>query len=78
MSMVEWKKLGDFALVQKTKNKKHITENAYSITQAGLIPTKSFFKEKTNVTSKDTSGYYIVEKDIFIKTYEEYDPDEEK
>lgn len=66
MSMVEWKKLGDFALVQKTKNKKHITENAYSITQAGLIPTKSFFKEKTNVTSKDTSGYYIVEKDWFV------------
>ena len=64
--MVEWKKLGDFALVQKTKNKKHITENAYSITQAGLIPTKSFFKEKTNVTSKDTSGYYIVEKDWFV------------
>ena len=64
--MVEWKKLGDFALVQKTKNKKHITENAYSITQAGLIPTKSFFKDKTHVTSKDTSGYYIVEKDWFV------------
>ena len=64
--MVEWKKLGDFADVQKTKNKKHITENAYSITQAGLVPTKSFFKEKTHVTSSDTSGYYIVEKDWFV------------
>ena len=64
--MVEWKKLGDFASVQKTKNKKHITENAYSITQAGLVPTKSFFKEKTHVTSADTSGYYIVQKDWFV------------
>ncbi len=64
--MVEWKKLGEFATLQKTKNKKHLTENAYSITQAGLIPTKSFFKEKTNVTSSDTSGYYIVEKDWFV------------
>lgn len=64
--MVEWKKLGDFAILQKTKNRKHITENAYSITQAGLVPTKSFFKEKTNITSSDTSGYYIVEKDWFV------------
>ncbi len=64
--MVEWKKLGFFSVVQKTKNKKHITENAYSITQAGLVPTKSFFNEKTNITSKDTSGYYIVEKDWFV------------
>ena len=64
--MVAWKKLGEFATLQKTKNKKHLTENAYSITQAGLIPTKSFFKEKTNVTSSDTSGYYIVEKDWFV------------
>ena len=64
--MVEWKKLGEFATLQKTKNKKHLTENAYSITQAGLVPTKSFFKEKTNVTSSDTSGYYIVEKDWFV------------
>ena len=64
--MVEWKKLGDFAMLQKTKNRKHVTENAYSITQAGLVPTKSFFKEKTNITSNDTSGYYIVEKDWFV------------
>ena len=64
--MVEWKKLGEFAVVQKTKNKRHITENAYSITQAGLVPTKSFFKEKTNVTSSETSGYYLVEKDWFV------------
>jgi len=64
--MVEWKKLGDFAMLQKNKNRKHVTENAYSITQAGLVPTKSFFKEKTNVTSNDTSGYYIVEKDWFV------------
>ena len=59
-------KLGDFATVQKTKNKQHITENAYSITQGGLVPTKSFFKDKTNVTSNDTSGYYVVEKDWFV------------
>ena len=64
--MVEWKKLGDFAMLQKTKNRKHVTENAYSITQEGLVPTKSFFKEKTNITSNDTSGYYIVEKDWFV------------
>lgn len=64
--MVEWKKLGAIATLQKTKNKKHLTENAYSITQAGLVPTKSFFKEKTNITSNDTSGYYIVEKDWFV------------
>ena len=64
--MVEWKKLGEFTTHQKAKNKKHVTENAYSITQAGLIPTKSFFREKTNVTSSDTSGYYIVEKDWFV------------
>lgn len=63
---VEWKKLGEIATHQKTKNKKHVTENAYSITQAGLVPTKSFFKEKTNITSKDTSGYYIVEKNWFV------------
>ncbi len=64
--MVEWKKLEEFAIVQKTKNKKHLTENAYSITQAGLVPTKSFFKEKTHITSSDTSGYYLVEKDWFV------------
>ena len=64
--MVEWKKLGEIAVVQKKKNKQHVTENAYSITQAGLVPTKSFFKEKTHVTSSDTSGYYIVEKDWFV------------
>lgn len=64
--MVEWKKLGEIAIVQKKRNKQHITENAYSITQAGLVPTKSFFKEKTHVTSSDTSGYYIVEKDWFV------------
>lgn len=65
-SMIEWLELGKFAIVQKTKNKKHVTENAYSITQAGLVPTKSFFKEKTNVTSGNTSGYYIVEKNWFV------------
>lgn len=64
--MVEWMKLGDIATIQKAKNKNHITENAYSITQKGLVPTKSFFKAKTNVTSNDTSGYYIVEKDWFV------------
>ena len=64
--MVEWKKLEEIAQLQKTRNKKHVTEKAYSITQAGLVPTKSFFKEKTNITSSDTSGYYIVKKDWFV------------
>ena len=64
--MVEWKKLEEIAILQKTRNRLHITENAYSITQAGLVPTKSFFKEKTNITSSDTSGYYIVKKDWFV------------
>ncbi len=64
--MVEWKELGEVATLQRTKNKNHLTENAYSITQAGLVPTKSFFKEKTNVTSSNTSGYYIVKKDWFV------------
>jgi type I restriction enzyme S subunit len=64
--MVEWMKLGDIATIQKAKNKNHITEDAYSITQKGLVPTKSFFKARTNVTSNDTSGYYIVEKDWFV------------
>ena len=64
--MVEWKRLGEFASLQKTKNKAHVTENAYSITQNGLVPTKSFFKEKTIITSSDTKGYYIVEKDWFV------------
>lgn len=35
--------LGAFAQVEKAKNKKRITENAYSITQKGLVPTKNFF-----------------------------------
>ncbi len=60
------KKLEEFATAQRTKNRQHITENAYSITQAGLVPTKSFFKEKTNVTSSDTSGYYIVQHNWFV------------
>lgn len=64
--MVEWKELGEFAQIQKKKNKDHITENAYSITQNGLVPTNSFFKEKTRITSSDTKGYYIVEKDWFV------------
>ncbi len=64
--MVNWKELGEFAKVQKVKNKNHITENAYSITQSGLVPTSSFFKEKTKVTSSDTTGYYIVQKDWFV------------
>ena len=65
-SKVAMLELNKFAAVQKTKNRKHITENAYSITQAGLVPTKSFFKEKTNVTSSDTSGYYVVEHNWFV------------
>lgn len=60
------KKLEEFATVQRTRNRQHITENAYSITQSGLVPTKSFFKEKTNVTSSDTSGYYIVHHNWFV------------
>ena len=64
--MVQWKKLEDIASPQRIRNKNHITENAYSITQNGLIPTKDFFKEKTNITSSNTSGYLIVEKDWFV------------
>lgn len=58
--------LGSFACCEKTRNKKRITENAYSITQKGLIPTKEFFKEKTKVTSNDTSNYYLVQKNWFV------------
>lgn len=58
--------LGSFGQVEKAKNKKRITENAYSITQKGLVPTKDFFKEKTRVTSNDTSNYYIVQKNWFV------------
>lgn len=64
--MVEYKNLEEFAKCEVTKNRLHISENAYSITQNGLVPTKEFFKEKTHVTSSDTSGYYIVEKNWFV------------
>jgi type I restriction enzyme S subunit len=63
---VERIRIGAFAKVQKTKNKGHISEEAYSITQRGLIPTNEFFGEKTKITSSDTSGYYLVYKDWFV------------
>ncbi len=59
-------KLGEFASHQKEKNKNYITNDAYSITQNGLVPTKEFFKEKTHVTSSDTKGYYIVRENWFV------------
>jgi len=63
---VEYRPLGKVAVCQKTKNKTHITEIAYSITQKGLIPTSDYFGEKTKITSSDTSGYYLVYKDWFV------------
>lgn len=63
---VERIRIGAFAKVQKTKNKGHISEEAYSITQRGLIPTNEFFGEKTKITSSDTSGYYLVYKNWFV------------
>ncbi len=63
---VEYRPLGKIAVCQKTKNKAHITEAAYSITQRGLIPTSNYFGEKTKITSSDTSGYYLVYKDWFV------------
>ncbi len=63
---VEYKPLAAMAQCQKGKNKKHITENAYSITQRGLIPTNEYFGEKTKITSSDTSGYYVVQKEWFV------------
>lgn len=63
---VEYKKIGDIANSRRIRNKNHITEKAYSITQRGLIPTSEYFGEKTRITSQDTSGYYIVEKDWFV------------
>ena len=63
---VEYKKLGEIAVCQKAKNKAHITEVAYSITQRGLVPTSDYFGEKTKITSSDTSGYYLVYKDWFV------------
>lgn len=63
---VEYKTVGEIASCQKRKNKNHITENAYSITQRGLLPTNDFFGEKTHITSKDTSGYYMVYKNWFV------------
>ena len=59
-------KIGDIAEKHKEKNKNQLINNAYSITQRGLMPTKEYFGEKTKITSSDTSGYYIVEKGWFV------------
>lgn len=54
------------AICQKTKNKDQQFNNAYSITQRGLIPTSEYFGEKTKITSSNTSNYYIVKKNWFV------------
>ena len=56
----------DLATCQKKKNKDQKFNNAYSITQRGLIPTTEYFGEKTKITSSNTSNYYIVEKNWFV------------
>ena len=66
MSKVEWKELGKFAHKETQRNKLRLDYPAYSITQGGLVPTRDFFKEKTNVTSKDTSTYFVVHKHWFV------------
>ena len=63
---VEWKRLEQVSQCEKTRNKHHVTENAYSITQKGLVPTKEYFGEKNQITSADTSNYYIVYKNWFV------------
>ncbi len=63
---VEIEELGKIAVCQKARNKAHITEIAYSITQRGLVPTSDYFGEKTKITSSDTSGYYLVYKGWFV------------
>lgn len=59
-------KISDFAINHREKNKSLLVQNAYSITQRGLIPTTEYFGEKTNITSSNTSGYYIVNKNWFV------------
>ncbi|MCD8028140.1 MAG: restriction endonuclease subunit S [Erysipelotrichaceae bacterium] len=63
---VEYVKLSEIAYSQRKKNNNHITENAYSITKNGLVPTSKYFGDKTQITSSDTSGYYIVETNWFV------------
>ncbi len=59
-------KISEIALSHREKNKNQLINNAYSITQKGLIPTSEYFGEKTKITSTNTSGYYIVEKGWFV------------
>lgn len=58
--------IGEIAKQERVRNKKHLTEAAYSITQKGLIPTSEFFGEKTTITSSDTSNYLLVRKNWFV------------
>lgn len=62
---VEVLEIGQFAKVEKGKNKDKKCELAYSITKGGLVPTIEYFKD-TKVTSDDTSGYRIVKKNWFV------------
>ena len=59
-------KISELATSQKQKNKTKEIQRAYSITQRGLMPTSEYFGERTNITSADTSGYYIVKKGWFV------------
>ncbi|MGN0077583.1 MAG: restriction endonuclease subunit S, partial [Coriobacteriales bacterium] len=62
---VEYKPLGEITKKQTMKNKGEACHLAYSITQAGLVPTSEYFKE-AKVTSSDTTGYRVVERGWFV------------
>lgn len=62
---VEILEIGEFAKVEKGKNKDKKCNLAYSITKGGLVPTVEYFKD-AKVTSDDTSGYRIVRKNWFV------------
>ena len=58
--------LKQITMLRNEKNKKQLKYEPYSITQKGLIPTKDYFKEKTNITSQNTSNYYVVKRNWFV------------
>lgn len=62
---VEVREIGEFAKVEKNRNKERKCDLAYSITKGGLIPTGEYFKD-AKITSDDTSGYRIVKKNWFV------------
>ena len=62
---VEYKMIGGFAKAENARNRDLQCQNAYSITQRGLIPTTEYFGD-TKITSDDTSNYKIVRKGWFV------------